>query len=144
MPQGGSGQNRSVRPAPLSLAGNRATRATRATTELTVAGGPKVRIHLPPPVSQVRTAIRPPELPVAPPKQAQEPSSTGGPRVRIHLPPAVSQRSRSVSPWQSRFRRRDRPRHSRHCCRRRRGRKRAFRVRQRRGGRRFWSSPPRG
>jgi hypothetical protein len=45
MPQEGSGLNRSVRSAPLSLAANR---ATRATTELTVAGGPKVRIHLPP------------------------------------------------------------------------------------------------
>src|SRR5580693_6373905 len=47
-----------------------------------------VRIHLPPAGSQVRTAIGPPELPVAPPKQAQAPFSTGGPRVRIHLPPA--------------------------------------------------------
>jgi hypothetical protein len=47
MPQEGSGLNRSVRSAPLSLAANR---AIRVTTELTVAGAPKVRIHLPPPV----------------------------------------------------------------------------------------------
>jgi hypothetical protein len=56
--------------------------------------GPMVRIHLPPAVSQVRTVIGPPELPVAPPKQAQAPSSTGGPRVRIHLPPAGRLRTR--------------------------------------------------
>jgi hypothetical protein len=46
----------------------------------------KVRLHLPPAVSQVRTAIGPPEVPVAPRKQAQAPSSTGGPRVRIPAP----------------------------------------------------------
>jgi len=45
MPQDVSGVNRSMRSAPLCLAANR---ATRATTELTVAAGPKVRIHLPP------------------------------------------------------------------------------------------------
>ena len=39
MPQEGSGLNRSVRSAPLSLAANR---ATRATTELTVAGDRKM------------------------------------------------------------------------------------------------------
>jgi len=35
-----------------------------------VGGGRRVRIRLPPAGSQVRTAIRPPELPVAPRKQA--------------------------------------------------------------------------
>jgi hypothetical protein len=50
MPREGSGLNRSVRSAPLSLAANR---ATRATTELNVAGGPKVRIHFPPALSHV-------------------------------------------------------------------------------------------
>jgi hypothetical protein len=42
--------------------------------------GPRVRILFPQAVSQVRTAIGPPELPVAQRKQAQAPSSTGGPR----------------------------------------------------------------
>ena len=36
-----------------------------------------VRIHLPPAGSQVRTAIDPPELPVAPRKQAQAPAASG-------------------------------------------------------------------
>jgi hypothetical protein len=40
-------------------------------------GGPRVRIQFPRAVSQVRTAIGPPEFPVAPRKQAQAPSSTG-------------------------------------------------------------------
>src|SRR5260370_7124408 len=66
-------------------------------------GGPRVRIRLPPAVSQVRTAIGPPELPVAPPKQAQPPSSTRGPRVRIHLTPArtlvPTSRRPSASPY---------------------------------------------
>ena len=47
---------------------------------------PEVRIQFPRAVSQVRTAIGPPEFP----KQAQAPSSTGVPMVRIHLPPADS------------------------------------------------------
>ena len=50
----GSGLNRGVRcGAPIP----RSPRATRATTELTVAGGPRVRIHLPPALSHVRTRL---------------------------------------------------------------------------------------
>src|SRR5260370_524483 len=42
--------------------------------------GPMVRIHLPPAVSQVRTAIGPPELPSAPRKQSRRrpPQGTEG------------------------------------------------------------------
>src|SRR3984893_18112002 len=63
-------------------------------------GGPKVRIHFPPAVSQVRTAIGPPELPVAPPKQAQALSSTGGERVGIHGPtgPLAAASHRDAAP----------------------------------------------
>ena len=65
-------------------------RVPRSSGVPVVGEGPMVRIRLPPAVSQVRTAIGPPELSVAPRKQAQAPSPTGGPRVRIHLPPAAS------------------------------------------------------
>src|SRR6516164_6608431 len=80
---------------PGRSAGCRPVPSNRARQKARQPASPRSRTRSSNPVpsagSQVRTSIGPPELAVAPPKQAQAPSSTGGPRVRIHLPPAVSQ-----------------------------------------------------